>query len=332
MAEVLSQQQIDEMLNQLMTGNVDIENMEKEQSKKIKEYDFRSPKRFTREQLKLLNSIYDNFSWMFCLQLSSMLRVNCEMEIVAVEEQQYYEYNNALNDAVLVGIFSMLKGPHGEDKPLLVEISREISFSMIDRLLGGSGDGYNIQRDYTDIEISILEYLFKQMASIMKNAWQNYVEVVSELSSIETNARLLQTVSPDETVAIIIFNITLNNDLAGKMSICIPAETLEAVYKQFRLKHTRQLNKNISISDDSKREHIMGVLETSELTINAYLGKTEISLKDLLNLQTGDIIPLNTSIKEDPVSLEVESVPWYKGKLGTSKKNYAVKVSKVLKK
>ncbi|HHW46746.1 MAG TPA: flagellar motor switch protein FliM [Clostridiales bacterium] len=332
MAEILSQQQIDEMLQQLMAGNVDIENIEKEKSKKIKEYDFRSPKRFTREQLKLLNSIFDNFAWLFCLQVSSLLRVSCEMEIVAIEEQQFHEYNNALNDSVLVGNFSLLKGQHGEDKPLLVEISREISFSMIDRLLGGSGYGYNVQRDYTEIEIAILEYLFKQMANMIRNAWQNYVEVVSELIGIETNARLLQTVSPDETVAIIIFDMVLNNDLTGKMSICIPAETLESVFKVFKLKHTRQ-NKNISNTvDDSKRDHIFGALKTSDLVLSAYLGKTEITLKDLLNLQVGDIITLNTQIKEDPVMIEIEDVPWYQGKLGISKKNYAIKISKVLKK
>lgn len=332
MAEILSQQQIDEMLQQLMTGDVDLENIQQEKSKKIKEYDFRSPKRFTKEQLKLLNSIFDNFAWLFCLQVSSLLRVSCEMEIVAIEEQQFYEYNNALNDSVLVGIFSLLKCQHGEDRPLLVEISREISFSMIDRLLGGGGHGYNTQRDYTEIEIAILEYLFKQMANMMKNAWQNYVEVISELIGIETNARLLQTVSPDETVAIIIFDIVLNNDLTGKMSICIPAETLEAVYKLFKLKHTRQQGKSVSALDHSKREHIMGTLKTSELHISAYLGRTEITLKDLLNLQVGDIIPLNTQIKEDPVTLKVEEVPWYQGKLGINKKNYAVKISKVLKK
>ena len=121
---------------------------EQSATKKIKDYDFSSPKKFTREQLKLIDNIFDNFSRLFSLHLSSLLRLSCQMEVIQVEEEEYREFNNALGDSVLVGIIGMHNEEyHIDDKQVLLEISRPISSSIIDRLLGGNGNGYNVDRE-----------------------------------------------------------------------------------------------------------------------------------------------------------------------------------------
>lgn len=331
MAEILSQQQIDELLGSLKSGNMDIKEIENQSSgPKVKEYDFMSPKKFSREQLKLLDNIFDSFARTFSLQLSSMLRIACQMEILQVEEEEYREFNNALNDSVLVAVIGMHNEENRiDDKQILMEMSRTVSFSIMDRLLGGSGMGYQIDRDYTDIELSLLEYLFKQVLGLLKNAWSNYIEIDHTLDMIETNSRLMQSIQPDESVAIIVIEITLDT-LKGNMNICLPASSLEEIFRVFNSKYVKIPKKDDPEIEQQRKDAIMHSLKNSPLNVSAVLGKTQITLRDLLNLQTGDIIPLDTPVENNMVVVNVERSPWFTGVIGSKKKKYAVKIEKTL--
>jgi len=331
MAEVLSQAQIDELLGSLQSGNVDIKEMEEQSStKKIKEYDFTSPKKFTREQLKLLDNIFDNFSRLCALHLTSILRMTCQMEVVQVEEEEYREFNNALNDSVLVGIIGMHNEEHKiDDKQILLEMSRPISFTMMDRILGGNGSGYAIEREYTDIEISMMEYLLKQITAELNNAWTNYIEIKHTLDMLETNSRLIQFIQPDESVAIVTLEITIK-ELKGNINICLPAIALEEIFKVFNSKYAKQPKKGDPEQEKLRKDQIMESLKDSPLKVSAILGKSEITLRELLELQAGDIIPLNTAVSGDGVVVDVENLHWFTGTMGTKKKKYAIKIGKVL--
>lgn len=332
MAEILSQQQIDELLGSLQSGDVDFKDVETQSNgPKVKEYDFMSPKKFSREQLKLLDNIFDNFSRMLSLQLASMLRISCQMEILQVEEEDYKEFNNALNDSVLVAMIGMHNQEHRiDDKQILLELSRPISFSIIDRMLGGNGSGYNIDRDYTDIELALMEYLFKQMLGLLKNSWSNYIEIDHTLDMIETNSRLMQSIQPDESVAIVVIEITLEDNLKGNMNICLPAASLEEIFKVFNSKYIKIPRKDDPEVEQERKEIIMKGLKASPLYVSAVLGKTQITLKDFLGLQIGDVITLNTPLEENRITVCVEDLPWFTGMIGTKKKKYAVKIDQIL--
>lgn len=331
MAEVLSQQQIDELLGSLQSGSVDFKAIEEQtNASKVKEYDFMSPKKFTREQLKLLDTVFENFSRSFSLHLAGMLRTPCQMEVLQVEEEEYREYNNALSDSVLIALFSMSNQENKiEDKQILMELSRPVSFAIMDRLLGGNGSGYQIERNYTEIELSLMEYLFKQAQPLLKNAWGNYIELNHKLDMIETNSRSIQSIQPDESVAIVVIEITLDY-LKGTMNICLPASSLEEIFKVFNSKYVKLPKKDDPEVEERRKRSIMSTLEYSDLKVAAILGETEICLRDLLSLQAGDIIPLNTPVEQETVILNVENTPWFKGVLGTKKKKYAVKIEKTL--
>ena len=332
MAEILSQQQIDELLGSLQSGDVDFKDVETQSNgPKVKEYDFMSPKKFSREQLKLLDNIFDNFSRMLSLQLASMLRISCQMAILQVEEEDYKEFNNALNDSVLVAMIGMHNQEHRiDDKQILLELSRPISFSIIDRMLGGNGSGYNIDRDYTDIELALMEYLFKQMLGLLKNSWSNYIEIDHTLDMIETNSRLMQSIQPDESVAIVVIEITLEDNLKGNMNICLPAASLEEIFKVFNSKYIRIPRKDDPEVEQERKGIIMKGLKASPLYVSAVLGKTQITLKDFLGLQIGDVITLNTPLEENRITVCVEDLPWFTGMIGTKKKKYAVKIDQIL--
>jgi len=327
MAEIMSQKQIDELLGSLQSGNVNIKQIEEQSnSQKIKDYDFMSPKKFTREQLKLLDTVFGNFSRVFSLQLAGMLRTSCQMEVLQVEEEDYREFNNALNDSVLVGIIEMSNEENKiDDKQILMELSRPVSFAIMDRQLGGDGSGYQIERNYTDIEISLLEHLFNQIMVLLDNAWSNYIEIEHKLSLIETNSRSIQTIQPDESVAIVVVEITLD-DLKGNMNICLPATSLEEIFKVFNSKYVRIPRKDDPDVEQLRKTGIMHNLKDSPLVVSAILGNTEISLRELLSLQSGDIIPLDTPVEQNKISLDIEGTPWFTGVLGTKKKKYAVKI------
>ncbi|WP_283607272.1 flagellar motor switch protein FliM [Faecalispora anaeroviscerum] len=332
MAEILSQQQIDELLGSLQSGNVDFKDVETQSSgPKVKEYDFMSPKKFSREQLKLLDNIFDNFARMLSLQLASMLRISCQMEILQVEEEDYKEFNNALNDSVLVAMIGMHNQDHRiDDKQILLELSRPISFSIIDRMLGGNGSGYNVDRDYTEIELALMEYLFKQMLTLLRNSWSNYIEIDHTLDVIETNSRLMQSIQPDESVAIVVIEITLEDNLKGNMNICLPAASLEEIFKVFNSKYIKIPRKDDPEVEQERKEIIMKGLKASPLYVSAMLGKTQITLKDFLGLQVGDVITLNTPLEENQITVCVENLPWFTGVIGTKKKKYAVKIDQIL--
>lgn len=328
----MSQQQIDELLGSLQSGNVDFKDVETQSSgPKVKEYDFMSPKKFSREQVKLLDNIFDNFARMLSLQLASMLRISCQMEVLQVEEEDYKEFNNALNDSVLVAMIGMHNADHRIDgKQILLEMARPISFSVLDRMLGGNGSGHNIERDYTDIELALIEYLFKQMLSLLKSSWSNYIEIEHSLDMIETNSRLIQSIQPDESVAIVIIEITLDDNLKGNMNICLPAASLEEIFKVFNSRYVRIPRKDDPEVEQERKEIIMKGLKASPLDVTAVLGKTQITLKDFLGLQVGDVITLNTPLEENRITVCVEDLPWFTGVVGTKKKKYAVKIDQIL--
>jgi flagellar motor switch protein FliM len=331
MAEVLSQQQIDELLGNLQSGGVDIKEMEeKTATQKIKEYDFLSPKKFTREQIKLLENIFDSFSRMLSMRLSALLRMNCQSEVVQVEEEEYREFSNALNDSVLVCIMGMHNKEYNiDDKQVLMEMSRPISFCILDRMLGGNGSGYNVDRDYTEIELSILDYLFRSFSPIMKDAWANYIDVEHTMDQIETNSQLIQSIQPDESVAIVVIEITMN-ELKGNVNICLPAGSLEEIFKIFDSKYVKVNKKMDPKLEKHRRDTILNTLKDTPLTVSAILGQTEVTLRDLLGLQEGDIIPLDSPVGADSIVLNVEKLHWFRGKIGEKKNKYAVKIAKVL--
>ena len=138
MAEILSQNQIDSLLKSLTQGIEEEESQEHATGKRVKDYDFRSPKLFTREQLKLLNSIYETYARILSSHITALLQTYTHVEILEVEEQQYYEFNNALPDSVLVGMIDFsIKDGEEDDNLIIMDVSKEIAFCSIDRLLGG---------------------------------------------------------------------------------------------------------------------------------------------------------------------------------------------------
>lgn len=325
MPEILSQNQIDELLKGINSGSMEV-NSPSTPAKKIKDYDFRSPKKFTKEQLKALDSLHENLSRVLSSYFSGVLRLFSEVSVLQIEEQRYYEYNNALPDSALIGMLEVRPAdPAFDEVTLMMDVSKTIGFFAIDRLLGGSGEGYNIERDFTDIEMAILKNVFTKITKYIQEVWSNYIEVDASLTSIETNSRLVQIHSPDDIVVIVLLGVKIK-DLSGTISICIPAVNLEELIDKFSSKYVRTSKKQDVEKEVIRRQTILNSLTESDLEMRAVLQELQLDLQEVLNLQVNDVIPLNKKVNSD-IIITVEETPWFTAKLGETKTRKAVKIN-----
>ncbi len=328
MSEVLSQSQIDALLNSMKGGGDDSAGspQEKEEKKEVqyRKYDFYSPRKFTTEKLKLLRNIFENYSRIAASQMNSMFRMNSDMEVQDVEEQRYNEFSNALTDSDIMTLVKVMLPEQAKNLPMLMHISPRLMVNMIDRMMGGPGDDDSIDSGYvyTSIENVLYQKVMSYLVRAIRDAWSGYIRMDTELERVEQDPSMFQDISVDETVAIIALSVQMG-ELSGNITICIPGNLLTDIFNII------DRRKNLNLDEDQKdanvRETIMNSIRDSALRVNAQLGVVEVSLEDLYNLHVGDVIDLNKP-KESEVSIFVEDQPWFTGKLGVHKKNMAVRI------
>ena len=334
MPEILTQSQIDALLKGINSGEVSTDDKDKNE-KKIREYDFNSPKKFTKEQLRTMDSLHENLSRLLSNYFSGILRVFSEVSVLQVEEQSYYEFNNALPDNTLIGLIDMQpKIRNMNESTMMVDMSTNIGFFMIDRLLGGSGDGYALTRDFTEIEIAILTSAYQRLTGYIQDSWCDYIEVSCSLDSIETNPRLLQVYAPEDIVIIVVLSVKLR-EVEGTITICIPGMGLEEMLGDFTSKYTR-INKKFSDENREaiRKQVIENSLYGSDLNVKAIFAQTQLELADIMRLRVNDVIPLPKHVNGNSngnINLFVDDVPWFSGKLGVTKSKKAVKITGIYK-
>lgn len=325
MADVLSQAQIDALLNAVRSGDKDLEESSEKQEKKYQKYDFSSPRKFTKDRIKMLNGIFDNYSRVISSRLNARLRSTCEITVESIEEQRYYEFSNALTEGDVLGMIDVELKEQMQETPAMLFVSTSTALSMMDRMLGGEGavdeeleDDYS----YTDLELKLYEDLAEDVVKIMDRSWENYVPIHFAYSRTEVNPTLNQVIGLDETVIIVDLKLQFPN-LAGRMSICLPGEVLTNVFAEI----SRESPLRRTAAED-KSEEIFDKLRDSRLEIIAELASTQLSLSDIYHLNVGDVIDLGQP-KESPIYLEIGGYHWFTGKMGTHKKNMAVKIDEV---
>ena len=326
MAEVLSQSQIDELLNSFK----DVKEIEVQApEKKIKAYDFKAPKKFTKEQIKVLDGIFENYTRLLSSYLTSILRLYCKVSLVQIEEQRYYEFNNALPDYVMMGMVDMgIADPDISETTIIIQMSNPITFAMIDRLLGGTGAYIDEGRDFTEIEVDIMEGVLGRFSSLLRDPWLSYIDTDPKLVSIETNSRVIQAIASDDVAIIVMLEAEIN-DIKNTISVCLPAINLEEIMAKFSGKYMRSSKRLDPTKDEERRQEILTGIKDTQLEITAVLGETQVDLGDILNLQVNDVIPLNLSIDSN-VMVRIGESAWFDGKLGVRNNRKAVKIDNIL--
>lgn len=325
MAEALSQSQIDELLDRIKSGEK--EQIKIEPEDKIKEYDFASPKKFTKDQLRSLNNIYENYARMLSSYFTGVLRSACEVTVSQIEEQRYFEFNNALPDNALIGIISFNpKSKPFEENTMMLELPTAFGYLLIDRLMGGTGELFAPDRDYTEIELSLLKMVIQNLSGYVQDVWSSFLPMEAKLRNVETNGRFIQTFSPQDIVVIITFDI--DDELyKGSANICMPTENLEDLVSSFAMKYNHSAKQQDEGKEKQKRKQILTSIEESEVTLEAHLDDCVMSLGDISQLQVNDVISLNKKISED-IAVQIEGIPFFRARLGERASQKALKITK----
>ncbi|WIF96198.1 flagellar motor switch protein FliM [Caminicella sporogenes] len=285
----------------------------------MKKYDFRRPDKFAKDQLRTLQIIHENFSRLLNTFLSGYLRTYINVEVISVEQLTYYEFSNSISNPAVLGIINF-KPMSGQ---IILDISTDIAFTMIERVLGGTGKLVKEVRSFTEIELTLLKKIIIKINKLLTESWENIVELNPSLDKIETNSQFAQIVSPNETIALITMSIKVGN-IEGLINMCIPHLVIEPIIQKLSTKLWFSSN-NKEISDSQKKSLQIG-LKKANVQVKAIIGESTITVGDFLNLQVGDVIPLNTKIDED-IKIIVGDKLKFLGKPGLKKKNLAIKIT-----
>lgn len=322
MGEVLSQSEIDNLLQALSSGELDVEEIKESGEKQVKNYDFARPAKFSKEHLRTLEIIFEHYGRLLATNLPVYLRKNIQVEVMNSEAVTYSEFSNALSNPVLLGIvnFAPLKGT------ILIELATNLGYSMIDRLLGGSGTPLEKSRDFSEIELLILEKIMTICVNLLKEPWENVIDIFPRLERIETNSQFAQIISPSEMIAIVTINLKIG-DVEGLMNICLPYLTLEDIMDKLNTKYWYS-----SMQDADNKSYgdiIEGLITKVSMPIKAVLGNSAIYVNDFANLQIGDIIRLDTKVDSE-LDVYVGNIKKFAALPGASDDNYAVRVTSII--
>lgn len=254
MADTLTQEQIDAMLSSVLSGGDTASLDTHEEKEEIKEYDFRTPKKFTKEQIKILERIFENYSRHLSSYITGLLRLYCKVSLASIEEQKYFEFSNALPDYTIMGIVDLgIEDDDIEESNAILQLSNSLTFTMIDRMLGGRGTYQDTDRDFTEIEINVMRGIVERFTSIMSQAWDGYVDTKPKLESIETNSRVISAADADETMIIVAMEVTVN-DSKSIVSFCMSAITMDQIMKKFSAKFSSAKGQEVPLRKRSVRK------------------------------------------------------------------------------
>ena len=322
MGEVLSQDEIDNLLKALSAGEFDDDEMKNTDERQVKDYDFARPAKFSKEHLRTLEIIFEHFGRLLATNLPAYLRKSVSVDVVNSEVVIYSEFSNALSNPVLLGVVGMdpLMGN------VIMEMASNLGFAIVDRLLGGVGNSLEKERDFSEIELSKLERVFTICVNLLHEPWENVVEITPRLNRIETNSQFAQIISPSETIAIVTINLKIG-DVEGLMNICLPYTTLEPVMDKLNTKYWfSTMNEKDSNSYEAAIENI---IDNALIPMKAVLGTSKINVQDFVNLQLGDVIRLDRKV-DDELEVYVGNIKKFKALPGYSDNKYAVRVTEIL--
>lgn len=322
MGEVLSQSEIDNLLAALSSGELDVDQMQEPGDKQVKDYDFKRPAKFSKEHLRTLEIIYEHYGRLISTNLPVYLRKNIQVTVASSETVTFSEFTNALSNPVILGVvdFKPLNGS------VIMELSPNLGFAMIDRMLGGQGLPLEKSRDFSEIEMTILQRLLVICMQLMREPWKNVIDINPMMERIETNAQFAQIIAPSDMIAIVSMSVKIG-DVEGLMNICLPYFTLEDVMDKLNTKYwfsTMQKEDTVDYE-----EHIESLIKRIDVPVKAVLGRSQVAVNDFLSLQVGDIIRLDSRVDSE-MNVYVGNIKKFTALPGSSKDNYAVQVTSVI--
>lgn len=324
MAEILSQKEIDALLSSVsdedISGDVGVDEDEDigVEGKAANVYDFKHPNRVSKDQLRTLQTIHETFAKTFNAYLAVRLRTIVDINLISVDQLQYSEFILSISDPSCIYIFRVeeLNGV------AILELSPNLVLYIVDRLFGGKGQSTEEARAITTIEQTIMKKIIEKAMEILSTAWQQVAPLTFILEGFESNPDVVQIAPPGETVITISLEIKIQ-DTSSLMNICFPYLILEDIISKLNVQHFISMAKK-DVSEE-QTQTIDERLRLSSLPIIAYLGRIEITVRDLTNLKIGDVIRLNSRV-DDLLEITVGGNKKFLARPGVKGKKKAIKI------
>ncbi len=322
--DVLSQSEIDALLSAISTGEMSADEMKKEDEvKRVKNYDFKRALRFSKDQIRSLTRIHENFARLLTTFFSAQLRTYVQITVASVDQIPFEEFVRSIPNMTLINVFEVPP----LDGNILMEINPNIAYSMLDRLMGGVGTSHSNVDNLTEIETKIMTNLFERSFDNLREAWENIAEIDPMLVELEVNPQFLQMISPNETVVVISLN-TIIGETSGMINICVPHVVLEPIVPNLSVRYWMQTNTKAISPEQSKM--LENRIKQAELPLIAEIGTTNLTIEDFLQMNVGDVVQIDQKIA-DPLILKVGNLPKFTVQPGKLNKKMAVQIIDPLK-
>jgi len=325
MADILSQEEIDALLDVVEDEGDNVldhsEESELVPQRQVTLYDFKRPNRVSKEQLRAFRGVHDKMARSLASQISSIMRSIVEIQLHSVDQMTYGEFLMSLPNPTSFNVFSM--------KPLegsgIIEINPSIAFPMLDRLLGGKGEPFDANREFSDIELSLFETILRVMMATLKEAWGPVMEVYPTIESKESSPNVVQIVAQNEIVVMVVMEIIIGHS-SGMMNICYPVISLEPVLPKLA---SRDLMLNETSSKKSRNTELQVLLGGAKVNVEANLGNSELTLRDILDLNTDDVIRLSAPA-DDIVTVRIDGKERFKGEIGLRRFRKSIQITEII--
>lgn len=327
MADILSQSEIDALLNALSSGeDVNTDKPGEEEGRgTVREYDFRTANKFYKEQMRTLDVIFENFAFLLANRLTGLLHTLCEIEVSSIEEQKFGEFNNSIATPAILSIVEMepLQGS------MLMAITSTVAYAFVSRLFGGIADYGEESKQFTEIELSVLNNVQYEMMRMMRESWGKIIEVKPKIVKTETSTQFTQITDVNEPSAIVTLNVKID-EIEGMITLCIPHYAIQPVAKELNTVSWTMADVETQGQKQANKKLLEEQIDETEVMLTAAFNDTVAALEDILSLKVGDSILLDHNIR-DFITVYVEGRPKFEGVAGVAQNKYVVQVANILK-
>ena len=324
MNEVLSQDEIDQLLTAISTGDIETDEVgQAADQRKIKIYDFKRPDKFSKEQIRTVSIMHETFARLTTTSLSAQLRSLVHVHVASVDQLTYEEFTRSIPNPTALAVINMdpLKGS------AVLEIDPSVTFSIIDRLFGGKGESTKITRELSDIETSVMEGIIVRILGNMRESWSQVIDLRPRLGQIETNPQFAQIVPPTEMVVLVTLETKIG-EVEGMMNFCIPYLTIEPIISKLSAQYWYSAVRRGTTTENLNilRERLSNI----SVPVVAEIGKMNLTVREVLSLRPGDIIRLQDVRINDPMVVRIGNKEKFHGRPGRVGNKIAVQITRQL--
>ena len=294
-----------------------------DKDKKVQAYNFWSPDRFSKEQMRAVELVHEEFAERLTTSLPSFLRVSLRPRLVHTEQGRFHDF---LKDCPPNSLFHMIKLAPLPGQ-MVMTTSPEISMKILEQRLGGKIETGGRERGLTDIDQSLLRGLVEHMLNDLKAAWAKVAAIEPALEDSTVNQHWVQMLLGNERVMLITFEMSIQNS-TGIMNVYIPFSMLKPIANVLN-PHVWISGRKEKVQDPVSRKLVFQAMKEVQLPIRVYLGDVDVALKNLINLAEGDVLQLNTSVNDNLI-MQVAELTRFEVKVGKSGKHLAVQIDSVI--